>query len=225
MALATSPPLTDPVDVAQLQHLGPGEVAVAVPRELLADWGARDTIRQARMIGPDAFNRLFETFQHTAWRLETRHRYASDETTSTYAQFQAEGRVDWDLSTWYCTTIRQATAAGKTVGRVRLLDDPPTIGQRYLLCNAERNAALREDIRTLSRTEAERLHLGDEDFRIFDSWLVARLVFTEADELTGVELITEPAQVVRYSRLWDAVWHHAAPQLGRVVKVLVTASR
>ncbi|EFL35488.1 conserved hypothetical protein [Streptomyces viridochromogenes DSM 40736] len=205
------PPLTDPADVAQLQHLGPGEVAVVVPRELLADWAPRDATRQARMIGLDAFNGLFETFRHTAWRLETRRRYASDETTATYAQFQAEGRVDWDMSTWYCTTIRQATATGKTVSRVRLLDDPPTPGQRYLLCNAERNAALGEDIRTLSRSEAEWRHLGSEDFWIFDSRLVARLDFTDADELTGVELITEPAEVVRYARLRDAAWHHATP--------------
>lgn len=205
------PPLADPADVAQLQHLGPGEVAVIVPRELITDWAPKDATRQAKIIDLAAFNRLFEIFEHTAWRLETRHRYASDESTETYAQYLAKGRVDWDMSTWYCETIRRQTAAGKSVARVRVVDAPATTGQRYLMINAERNTDLGEDIRTLRREDADRLKLGNEDFWIFDSRLVARLNFTDADELTDVELITEPSEVIRYATLRDAAWHHAVP--------------
>jgi hypothetical protein len=205
------PPLTDPADVAQLQHLGADEVAIVVPRELITDWAPKDATRQAKIIDLAAFNRLFEIFEHTAWRLETRRRYASDESTETYAQFLAEGRVDWDMSSWYCETISTQTAAGKSVARVRLIDDPATAGQRYLMVNAERNTELGEDIRTLRREDADRLKLGSEDFWIFDSRLVARLNFTDADELTDVELITEPAEVIRYAMLRDAAWHHALP--------------
>lgn len=79
------------------------------------------------------------------------------------------------------------------------------------MANAERNTELGEDIRTLRRADADRLRLGSEDFWIFDSRLVARLNFTEADELTDVELITEPAEVIRYAMLRDAAWHHAVP--------------
>ncbi|MEW2498219.1 DUF6879 family protein [Streptomyces nodosus] len=205
------PPLDNPEDVAQLQHLGPDEVAVVVPRELITDWAPKDLTRRARVVDLDAFNRLFEIFEHTAWRLESRRRYASDEQTETYAQFLAEGRVDWDMNSWYCETIRRQRAAGKSVARVRLVDDPPTTGQRYLMINAERNAELGEDIRTLRREDADGLRLGNEDFWIFDSRLVARLNFTDGDELTDVELITEPAEVIRYAMLRDAAWHHAMP--------------
>lgn len=79
------------------------------------------------------------------------------------------------------------------------------------MCNAERNTELGEDIRTLRRADAEWPRLGSEDFWIFDSRLVARLSFTEADELTDVELITEPAEAIRYSMLRDVAWHHAVP--------------
>ncbi|MFJ9560986.1 DUF6879 family protein [Streptomyces fuscichromogenes] len=204
-------PLTDAEDVAQLQHLSPGEVAIVVPRELITDWAPKDRTRQARMIDVDAFNRLFEIFEHTAWRLETRRRYASDEAIEPYAQFLAEGRVDWDMTTWYCRTISAQTAAGKTVARVRVVDDPPTTGQRYLMVNAERNTELGENIRTLRREDADRLKLGNEDFWIFDSRLVARINFDDADEFHDVELITEPAEVIRYATLRDAAWHHAVP--------------
>ncbi|MFD6819881.1 DUF6879 family protein [Streptomyces sp. NPDC060085] len=203
------PALTDPGDLAQLHHLGEGEVPMVLPRELLIDWGPKDVTREAKIIDLAAFNRLFEIFEHSAWRLETRSRYASDEGTSTYAQFTADGHVMWDMDTWYCRTIREQVAAGKTIGRVRIVDSPPTVGQRYLMANAERNAALGEDIRNLWRSDATQL--GDADFWIFDSRLVALLNFDGADDLVNVELITEPGEIVRYSRLRDAAMHHAIP--------------
>jgi len=205
------PPLTDPEDIAQLHHLGAGEVPIVVPRELITDWGPKDLTREAKIIDLDDFNGLFETFKHTAWRLETRRRYASDEATDTYAQFERGERPAWDMDTPYCRTIRQQTGQGARVERVRLVDSPTTPGQRYLLAHAQKNAALGEDIRNLSRVDAQRLQLPDEDFWIFDSRLVALLNFDDADNLADVELITQPDEVVRYSMVRDAAWHHAVP--------------
>ncbi|MFD4240815.1 DUF6879 family protein [Streptomyces sp. NPDC058525] len=206
------PPLTDPEDVAQLRHLGEGEVAVVVPRELLTDWTPKDKTRQARIIDLDAFGKLFENFEHTAWRLETRRRYASDELTDTYGQFLRGEAPVWDLDTPWARTIKEKTAGGAIVGRVRIVDTPtPTEGQRYLTAHAEKNEALGEDIRNLSRTEAGELQLPEEDFWLFDSRLVALLRFDGDDNLLDAELITEPAEVVRYAMVRDAAWHHAVP--------------
>lgn len=205
------PPLTNPEDVTQLQHLSEGEVAVVVPRDLLVDWAPKDATREARIIGLDAFESLFRTFKHTAWRLETRHRYASDEVTDTYQQFTEFGAAEWNPDDPYCALIKPQTAQGKRVERVRIVDDPPTTGQLYLLDNARRNSSLGEDIRNLRRADADRLQLPSEDFWLFDSRLVALLRFDDDDQLVDVELITEPAEVVRYSVARDAAWHHAVP--------------
>ncbi|QES10907.1 hypothetical protein DEJ44_32130 [Streptomyces venezuelae] len=205
------PPLTDPADIAQLQHLSEGEVAVVVPRELLVDWTPKDATRQARIIDLDEFENLFRTFKHSAWRLETRRRFASDEATDTYRQFIETGTADWDTEDPYCDLIRSQTAQGKRVERVRIVDSPPTTGQLYLLDNAKRNSGLGEDIRNLWRSDADQLQLPSEDFWLFDSRLAAKLRFDEDDNLVDVELITEPAEVVRYSVIRDAAWHHAVP--------------
>jgi hypothetical protein len=205
------PPLTDPDDIAQLQHLSEGEVAVVVPREVLVDWTPKDTTREARIIGLDEFENLFRTFKHTAWRLETRRRYASDEVTDTYRQFTESGAAEWDPQDPYCELIRSQTAQGKRVERARIVDQPPTTGQLYLLDNAKRNSFLGEDIRNLWRSDADRLRLPSEDYWLFDSRLVALLRFDADDQLVDVELITEPAEVVRYSVARDAAWHHAVP--------------
>ncbi|MFF1684446.1 MULTISPECIES: DUF6879 family protein [unclassified Streptomyces] len=203
------PPLQDPADIAQLQHLDAGEVAVVVPRNTLVDFGPRD--ESPRIIDLDAFGRLFENFKHTAWRLETRERYTSDEGTSTYAEFLKGVAPTWDLTTPWSTTIRAKTDQGARVERVRIVDSPATVGQRYLIAHAEKNAALGEDVRNIDRTYADEFQLGTEDFWIFDSRLVALLNFDEDDNLTDVELITEPGRVNRYAQLRDAAWHYAEP--------------
>ena len=206
------PPLTDPADIAKLQHLGEGEVPIVVPRALLVDWGPKDMTREAKIIDLDSFGRLFTQFEHTAWRLETRRRYASDEATDTYAQFIRGESVDWDeTDSEWCANRREQTALGKRIERVRIVDNPPTTGQLYLLDNARRNSSVGERIMNLRRAEADRLNLPAEDFWLFDSRMVALLVFDDADDLTGVELITEPAEVVRYCMVRDAAMHHAVP--------------
>ncbi|MCX5561712.1 DUF6879 family protein [Streptomyces sp. NBC_00038] len=206
------PALTDPHDIARLRHLGEGEVPIVVPRELLVDFGPKEVTRVPDIIGLDEFDRLFTQFEHTAWRLETRRRYASDEGTDTYTQFTRGEPVIWEgVDDEWCAERREQTALGKRFERVRIVDNPPTPGQLYLLDNARRNGAVGEDIRNLWRADAERLQLPDADFWIFDSRLVARLNFDDADDLVSVELITEPVEVNRYAQARDGAWHYAVP--------------
>lgn len=144
------PVLTDPDDVAQLRHLGEGEVPIVVPREVLVDFGPKEVNRVPDIIGLDEFDQLFTRFEHTAWRLETRRRYASDETTDTYAQFTRGEPVNWDgVDAAWCAERRDQTALGKRFERVRIIDTPPTTGQLYLLDNARRNSAVGEIILSL----------------------------------------------------------------------------
>lgn len=165
-----------------------------------------------RFIALSDFDGMFSDLAHSAWRLESRRRYASDEATDTYRQFAAGLPVTWDLTDPWCTERREQVALGKRFERVRILDDPPTEGQLYLLDNARRNRAAGEDIRTLTRARASALQLPDEDFWIFDARVVALLHFTADDDLTHVELITHPGAVLRYCQAREAAWHHAAAQ-------------
>ncbi|WP_415950570.1 DUF6879 family protein [Streptomyces sp. KLOTTS4A1] len=201
------PPLTDPIDLAQLQHLNEGEVAVVVPRNTLVDFGPRDD--EPRVInGADEFDRLFTTFAHTAWRLETRRRFASDEATPEWQQFAAGRPIDWDYDDDWCRNVRVQTGQGKRFERVRLVDDPITPGQLYLRSNAARNCAVGEDIRNLSRVQADELHLPAEDFWLFDSRLVARLLFDDDDEAVRARIrrqegLWEPGRTYRIL-MWEA---------------------
>ncbi|MFF5302898.1 DUF6879 family protein [Streptomyces sp. NPDC013161] len=202
-------PVTDPRDLAQLKHFGPDEAAVVVPRELLVNWGPKEMERVPELVDRDSFRRLFETFEHTAWRLETRRGYASDRQDPDYQAFLTTGSSPFDPEEPWFVNIRRQTQAGKKVGRVRIADNPPTTEQLFLLDYARHNAAVGEDIRYLWRQDAAQLPA--EDFWIFDSRLVARLRFDAADNLLDIELITEPAEVMRYSIVRDAAMHGAVP--------------
>jgi hypothetical protein len=204
-------PLTDPDDVAQLQHFGSGDIAVVVPRELLVNHGPKEIARVPKMIDLEEFGRLFQTFEHSAWHLETRRGYASDLEDASYAAFVETGVATWDLDSAWCANIREQTSRGKYVGRVRLVDNPPTTGQLFLLDYAKCNAATGEDVRNAWRSDADRAHLPAEDFWIFDSRLVALLNFDDADTLLDVEVITEPAEVLRYCQVRDAAMHLSIP--------------
>ncbi|NUV37913.1 DUF6879 family protein, partial [Streptomyces sp. KAI-27] len=119
------------------------------------------------------------------------------------------GSAPCDLNEPWFVNIKAQTEAGKTVGRVRIADKPMTTGQRFLLDYSRYNAAVGEDIRYLWREDAA--DLPAEDFWIFDSRLVALLHFDDADNIVNIELITEPAEVVRYAIVRDAARHHAVP--------------
>lgn len=203
--------VTDPSELGQVDNLTEDEDVVTVPRELLANFGPKTSVHVPQPISFEEFGGMFAKVKHSAWRLETRRRYASDEETDTYQQFVAEGRVDWDLDDPWCVGRREQSARGVRFERVRILDVPPTEGQRYLLDNARRNEAVGEDIRVISRNTADEHDLPAEDFWIFDSRVVALLQFDDDDEMTGVELITNPVEVLRYAQVREAAWHHAVP--------------
>jgi hypothetical protein len=204
-------PLTAREELAQLQHFGPDDAAVAVPRELLVNHGPKEMQRAPKLISLDEFGKLFHHFEHSAWHLETRRGYASDRDDDGYAQFLATGQAPMDLDSDWCQNIRRQTALGKYVGRVRVVDNPPTEGQQFLLSYARCNAATGEDARNLWRDDAERAHLPAEDFWLFDSRLVAILRFDNEDVFHDVEIITEPAEVLRYCQVRDAAVHASIP--------------
>ncbi|MFD7135813.1 helix-turn-helix transcriptional regulator [Streptomyces sp. NPDC059894] len=173
--------------------------------------------RQGRGTSPAALERMFSTLLHSAWRLESRSRYAWHERRPEYTAFATGRHVHWDLQSAWCRNRREQTALGKTFQRVRVIDEPYTECQLYLLLqNTPRNAASGEDVRFLTRGRADALELPREDFWIFDARTVALFRFDDdtddTDDRDGVEIVTSPAEVLRYVQVREAAWHHAVSQ-------------
>ncbi|GFH36648.1 DUF6879 family protein [Streptomyces pacificus] len=154
---------------------------------------------------------LFSEFEHTAFRLETRRGYASDRQGARFQAFmrgtdpQPEPDHPWNVN------VREKTAAGGRFSRVRIIDEPPTDGQQFLMATAAGNIAAGEDIRVLPRGEAVRLALPGYDFWLFDSQAMVRMHIDDTDTTVGVELVEDQAQVLAACRARDAAWPLAVP--------------
>ncbi|MFK0137830.1 DUF6879 family protein [Streptomyces murinus] len=198
----------DPRHLARLRDVKPSETFVRVPRSLLARYTPRSPAPELRPFS--AISHLFREFRHTAWRLETRRGYASDRRGPKWTRWQAGEDISAGTSGWL-ENVAEQTAAGKRFERVRLVDEPATEGQRFLLACAPANVAAGEDIRNLTRAQAARLRLPDDDFWLFDSKTVARFAFDEDDVTLGVYITEDPAEVLTACQTRDAAWHHAVP--------------
>ncbi|MFJ7949816.1 DUF6879 family protein [Streptomyces sp. NPDC096354] len=163
------------------------------------------------LVSFEAIVHLFDDFEHTAWRLETQRGYATDRVSPNWTRFQNGESLGYDPASPWHVSVREKTRAGKVFARVRLVDSPPTEGQRFLLASGIGNVEAGEDIRNLYRADAERLGLPDFDFWLFDSRILARFHIDDQGVTLGVELIEEAAAVLRACQARDAAWHHAIP--------------
>ncbi|MCX5136458.1 hypothetical protein OOK06_30770 [Streptomyces sp. NBC_00340] len=159
----------------------------------------------------DEITHLFTEFEHTAWRLETQCGYATDRDSPNWPSFQNGESFGYDPASPWQANVRKQTAAGKRIERVRLVDDPPTEGQRFLLATGHGNVAAGEDIRNLHRADALGLGLPDYDLWMFDSRTVVRFNIDGAGVTLGVTVHEDPETVVQACQVRDAAWHFAVP--------------
>lgn len=201
--------VTDPEQLAELRHVKPSETFVTVPRDLLTRFAPRAEPRE--MVPFSEISHMFREFKHTAWRLETRQGYATDRRSPKWDRWKAGADIAAEPLDAWRENVVQAVAEGRRFERVRLVDQPLTEGQTFLLDSGLGNVAAGEDIRNLPRAEAARLGLPDWDFWLFDSRLLARFVFDEEDTTLGVVLSEDPVDIAAACQARDAAWHHATP--------------
>jgi hypothetical protein len=155
-----------------------------------------------------AFLALFDSFEHTAFRLETREAYVEDEESEPLRAFLA-GRPDYGWFADWPEYISGIVAAGKRFERVRVVSQPHSDYTRFGLDLARLSVAAGDDIRYLPRPEAQRLGLPNEDYWLFDSRTVVIFGFGADGRITQRLLVDEPAAVVAHSYWRDVAWHYA----------------
>ncbi|MGW1252519.1 DUF6879 family protein [Streptomyces sp. NPDC002535] len=155
---------------------------------------------------------LFAEFQHSAFRLETRRGYATDRAGARFQAFMRGVAPDPQPGHAWSVNVRRKAEEGARFSRVRIVDEPPTDGQRFLMATAAGNVAAGEDIRVLPRGAAEQLGIDlTHDFWLFDSRILVRMHIDDTDTTVGVEVITDEAAVLSACRARDTALVAAAP--------------
>lgn len=161
----------------------------------------------------DEFDRLFDTFAKTAFRLETRPAYDQPEERDAIRRWVAGQPPDDRWAAGYWALLRRLRAEGRRIERVRVLADPPTLYQRWVLDLAERCAIpLGEVARTLPAARAAEAGLdGLSDFWLFDDQTAVVMLF-DGDRFSGARLVVDPAEVDRLRAARRRAWDAARPR-------------
>lgn len=107
--------------------------------------------------------------------------------------------------------VRQATAAGVQVQRVRLASIPHTDYIRWGLDVSPLNIEAGEDIRYLPRHLTEDIELPDEDFWLLDDDTLILSVFSADGRTGGFARESAPELVTQCVAVRDQVWERAIP--------------
>ncbi|MBB5915128.1 hypothetical protein BJY24_003995 [Nocardia transvalensis] len=158
--------------------------------------------------GNASFPDLFATVQARAFHLETRDDYLSASENESLTRFRADESTDvgGDWFANWSNLIRETTARGIAVQRVRIVTEPHTLYTRYLLALAKYNTAAGEDIRYLPRRNADPADSRSEDFWVLDDDRVAFSVFDENEYWIGAALTDDPTIVAYACSIRDRVW-------------------
>jgi hypothetical protein len=151
----------------------------------------------------DEFGAAFPgLFKHEAWRLELLEHYQSPHFDRWLAG-QPYDRASWD------SFLISAKNAGKRVARVHVIPERLTPYLVHELDYYAGSVPLGEDIRLLRRDRAAGLDLPGFDFWLFDSKLVAVLVYDELGACLRVEMHDDQKFAQECCRWRDIAESHA----------------
>jgi hypothetical protein len=154
----------------------------------------------------DEFAEALRSFGRSAFRVEAQPSYALTDERADFGQFLAGSPTPPPQMAWYRPWVDQVAkwiGEGKTIGRVRVLAEPPTDYQRWLLWGAPWFASIGEDIRYMNRSTALRIGLPPTDWWLLDDERVIVMHFTADGQINGKELVTDMESVASYRALRD----------------------
>jgi len=161
--------------------------------------------------GSPEFSGLFERFEHTAYRLETLQAYSAPTEAEPLAAFldgrQPEahpGKRSW------IALVRGARDRGKIMQRVHAVTEPLSSYLRFEIgWSYQLNVEAGEDIRILPAPWPH--GLPHADYWLFDSRDLVQLAYDQNGQMTGAQLIDDPAEIVDACFWRDAALHAAVP--------------
>ena len=161
------------------------------------------------------FDDLLRSFERTAFRLETRDTYALGYEAADFERFLAGSPVPPPELDWWrpwLDQIARFTREGKTISRVRVLAEPPSGYQRWEMWAGPWHSRAGERIAYMpySKALATGLPLLDDWWLLDDEQLIV-MRFTDAGEIAGKWLVTDPGIVAPYLRWRDLAVRNATP--------------
>jgi hypothetical protein len=170
----------------------------------------------SRFLTDEAWAAELAGFRYTAFRLEQQREYWEPDEEATIKRFlagdpQPPTEVPY-LVAWFDQVARQVSE-GKRIGRVRVVDEPPTPQQRWERWIDRWNTEAGEVIRYLPRSRAHEVGLlpaaGPDDWWLLDSSRLMVMRFDDAGKRYENELIDDPERLVQACIWRDLAVHYS----------------
>jgi hypothetical protein len=157
------------------------------------------------------FNDLFTSFQREALHLEMRDAYGTEVELPHLRKWLTGEPDDTDwLQPWF-DTVRAGTEAGKRFRRARIVSEPLSDYQRWVIKDTHLYVEAGEDIRWAPRRLVSTVALPGNDFWLFDDELVVFILFA-GNGLVVNNLVTTDAAAIQLCRSsFETVWQLSIP--------------
>ncbi|GAA1965769.1 DUF6879 family protein [Kitasatospora viridis] len=164
------------------------------------------------LLDGESWREVFDSFERDAWRFEAQPTYTMPKEAESLAGFLRGGaRPDGHNTRWH-QRVKSYVAAGKQIGRVRVVRRPLTDYQRYQFAwGIPGNIEAAEDIRVLDVTNEDYgLPLTGQDWWMFDDSRIVHLNFRPDGTQVNRELAEGPS-ISDYQHWRDICLAHAVP--------------
>jgi hypothetical protein len=162
-------------------------------------------------ISYDKLKGLFASFQREALHLEMRDSYGTAAEIPHLAKWEAGEPDDTDwLQPWF-DTVRAGTKAGKIFRRARIVSEPISSYQKWVLKDSHLFVEAGEDIRWVPRSRVSTVALPGNDFWLFDDELVVFLIFAASGQVVDRQKTTNRKAIALCRAAFDAVWELSIP--------------
>jgi hypothetical protein len=156
---------------------------------------------------------LADGIRQSAFRLEAQPSYAVGIERDALRQFaNGNAQPPSEYGWWqeWLDLIAGHSRLGRVIERVRVLADPLSIYQKWLLWGDRWHASAGERIRYLRRNQADAIGLPvDRDWWLLDATQVVVMRFTPGGKLASTELLTDTKAVSPYRRWRELALQHA----------------
>jgi hypothetical protein len=154
---------------------------------------------------------LIDTFRREALHLEMRDSYGTAAELPHLAKWEAGEPDDpgW-LQPWF-DRVTAATQVGKVFRRARIISEPVSTYQKWVLNDSHRFVDAGEDIRWVPRDRVSTVALPGNDFWLFDDQTVVFLIFAGNGLVMDRQKTNDRAAIEFCRDAFEAVWKLSIP--------------
>ena len=154
---------------------------------------------------------LFTSFRREALHLEMRDSYGTAAEIPHLGKWEAGEPDDTDwLQPWF-DTVRAGVQVGKVFRRARIVSEPISDYQKWVLNDSRLFVEAGEDIRWVPRSRVSTVALPGNDFWLFDDQIVVFLIFAASGLVVDRQKTTDRTAIALCRTAFDAVWKLSIP--------------